>query len=200
MKITANTLRSNLATASSGIARYPPRKQLTWAQCQTYIQSPIFFLLQIDNLNYSGQLQLKSQLRSLGLSLKTPKAHILAKVLETTPQRCLADSVCGFVGLATSSRPPHELAGAVNMLKSHPNVLLLGGKVLTHSFTAEGLQDIITNIGDHQTLQMKTTLSINSAALVLMKQLEKAQIGLVSLLLQRISLEEDKKPMTSNHI
>lgn len=185
-------VNNGLTILNPGISRRPPRKQAIWAQCYEYIQNPIFFLLQLDNLNDAALIQFKAQLRTAGVALKTPKTKIMAKVLRNTPYSCLADAATGFMGIAITKRPHNELRTALQVLRAHPNITLLGGKIHTQPFTVEGMSDIIQNVADRHMLQAELVASIEQVAQSLTLELQRASTSLTALLTRHISHNQDK--------
>ena len=176
-----------LATVSRGLSsKYPPRKQLTWSQCQAYIKAPVMLLVQLDNLDTPTRLALKAKLSPLGLSLKTPKAHILKKAIRQSDIRELEPSIVGFMGVATSRREPSDLLEALRMLNSHTKITLIGGKVGTHAFTLEGISSIVAEVPPMQQLRGQLVGLLQSPAQIMSSMLQRAPQALASALNQHL--------------
>lgn len=180
------TISNQLAALSRGALReYPPRKQLIWRQCQDYLEHQSFVLLQLDNLDTKNRLELKDRLKSLGLSLKTPKAHILRKVMQTLGHSSLQASTTGFVGIAISHRPLPELRDAVVHIKSQPRVTLLGGRFDSYTFTDSGVTDLVTNCSTIDRLRWDLITCLTKPGASIASILVKSQSALPVLLERR---------------
>lgn len=180
------TLSSQLTTLSRRIpSAYPPRKQLIWRQCQDYLKYQSFVLLQLDNLDTKDRLGLKDRLKSLGLSLKTPKAHILKKVMQSLGHRSLQASAVGFMGIAISKRPLLELRDAVAHIKSQPRVTLLGGKFDSYTFTDSGVTDLVVNCPPIDRLRWDLITCLTWPGASISSILVKSQSSISALLEQR---------------
>jgi ribosomal protein L10 len=145
-------------------------------------------LVQLDNLDTPSRLALKVNLGQMGLSLKTPKAHILKKVIRQSRIRELEPSIVGFMGVATSSKEPCELQNCLQFLNSHSKVIIIGGKIGLHAFSTEGINDIISQVPSMRRLHEALVGLLQSPAQALSSMLQRAPQSLTATLTQHIEV------------
>ena len=173
--------------------QYTPRKQLIYAQCVDYLKAPNFLLLQLDNLSTATRVGLKSRLKALGMSLKTPKAHILKKVLRCSGLGSLETGTIGFVGVAIAGRLPHELKEALAHLQSRKDITVLGGKMESHLFTNEGIAEYITELPSLADLRLQLVSQLSQPASMLSNSLINHPMHLARLLQQHLAMNSNKE-------
>ncbi len=181
---------SSVTTPALAGNSYPPEKQLIWNQCQSYLGRNVFILIQLDNLDSKAKLEFKITVSKLGCSLKTPKGAILRKALRLSPFHSLEPSIVGTMGLIVSSREPHELSELVRFVKSHKRATLIGGKIGSHSFSTEGINEACTQWPSELSLKMQMVGLLQGPSRHLANALNSAPASLLASIDQHIKIRQ----------
>lgn len=167
------------------IPKYTPRKQLTWAQCHDYLKSPVLIFIQLNNLDTPTRMAVKSKLRSLGLHLKSPKAHIMRKVVRQSPFSNLEGSIIGPTSLLLSMKDPSELREGIQYISSQNRALIVGGKIDTHTFSVDGIKTAILDTPSLTNLRATLIHVLLNPSISLKNSLNSSPTALAALLERR---------------
>lgn len=180
---------ASMGTSAASNTKYTPRKQLVWAQCQEYLRKPTLLLVQLDNLDASTKLALKTKLSSLKMSLVNPKPHILRKALKGSKWSNLEAAVVGSTSLLMSRAEPHELATALRFLNTQQQkVTLLGGKIGEYSFSVEGVKAMVHDVPSFPVLRAQLLGLLQAPAQSLLGAVAQAPMALTAALDQHVRL------------
>ncbi len=138
---------------------------MIWDQCQDYIKKPIMLLLQVNNMDASGQKEFKHRLQSLGLRIKYPKPGILCKVLRQSQYKSLAEAIIGPTYVAVSKQTPQELQAALHYIAEQRKIFLVAGKVASYVLSYEGLREVVYSTPSEVATKAMIATTLMSTAL-----------------------------------
>lgn len=161
-------------------AKYPLRNELIWKQCDQIWKNEFVLLGQMNNMSTPKLAEFRYNLRQKNIFLRFPKPGILRAYLRSSGWSVLEPAVVGPTFCAVSNREPSELKEALKLMQAERSVILLGGKALDHTFTIEGINELVTKIPSLQVLQGELVGLLQSAGQGLVQGMQAAPTMLTS--------------------